>query len=118
MLSPGLLSGAARAALEAATERCVSAASLYEITLKASLGKWPEVVPLLGFDLDARLRSDGLDVVAASGAIMQRAGRFDWAHRDPFDRIILATAIERRLAIVSKDATLDTAPGGAVPRIW
>lgn len=118
MLSPGLLSGTARAALEAATERCVSAASLYEITLKASLGKWPEVMPLLTLDLDARLRSDGLEVVSASGAIMQRAGRFDWAHRDPFDRIILATAIERRLAIVSKDATLDTAPGAVVSRIW
>lgn len=118
MLAPDYLSKRAHDALMAATERCVSAASLYEITFKAMLGKWPEVSGLLVIDLEARLRSDGFEIVAASGAIMQRAGRFDWAHRDPFDRIIVATAMERRLPVVSKDETLDTAPGGGVQRVW
>ena len=118
MLAPGLLSGPARDALSDAAERCVSAASLYEITLKAMLGKWPEVDGLLPVGLDARLRSDGFEVVAASGAIMERAGRFDWTHRDPFDRIIVATALERALPVVSKDDTLDGAPGGGLRRVW
>lgn len=118
MLAPDHLSERARDALEAATERCVSAASLYEISFKAMLGKWPEVAGLLSVDLDGRLRSDGFEVVPASGAIMERAGRFDWTHRDPFDRIIVATAIERALPVVSKDATLDAVSGGGVQRIW
>jgi PIN domain nuclease of toxin-antitoxin system len=118
MAAPAELSAAARRALEAATERCVSAASLYEITWKATIGKWPEVAPLLGFDLDARLRADGFDVLPASGAVMQRAGSFDWKHRDPFDRIIVATALARGLAVVSKDATLDTNGAPGWRRVW
>jgi PIN domain nuclease of toxin-antitoxin system len=118
MAAPAELSATARRALETSAERCVSAASLYEITYKAAIGKWPEVAPLLSIDLDARLRADGFDLIPASGAIMQRAGSFDWPHRDPFDRIIVATALTRGLAVVSKDDTLDTngAPGWA--RIW
>ena len=87
MPAPDRLSRMAHDALARARERSLSAASLSEITCKAMLGKWPEVAGLLTFDLDARLRSDGFEVVPASGAIMARAGRFDWVHRDPFDRI-------------------------------
>lgn len=118
MLAPDHLSKRACDALVAATERWASAASLYEITFKAMLGKWPEVSGLLAIDLDARYRSDGFEIIAVSGAIMERAGRFDWAHRDPFDRIIVATAMERALPVVSKDETLDAAPDGGIQRIW
>jgi PIN domain nuclease of toxin-antitoxin system len=118
MLAPDLLSGKARDALVAASQRCVSAASLYEISYKAMLGKWPEAERLLSVDLDAQLRSDGFEVVPASGPIMERAGRFDWAHRDPFDRIIVATALQRGMPVVSKDQTLDAIPSGGLQRIW
>ena len=118
MSAPAELSPAARKALETATERCLSAASLYEITYKARIGKWPELSPLLAFDLDARLRADGFELVPASGAIMQRAGSFDWMHRDPFDRIIVATALSRGLAVVSKDQTLDSNGASGWRRVW
>ncbi len=118
MLAPDLLSSEARDALATASQRCVSAASLYEISYKATLGKWPEVEGLLSVDLDAHLRSDGFEVVPASGSIMERAGRFDWTHRDPFDRIIVATAVQRALPVVSKDQTLDAIPVGGLKRIW
>lgn len=118
MSSPAELSQGARWALQDATEWCVSAASLYEITYKARIGKWPELAPLLAFDLDARLGEEGLEVVPATGAIMQHAGSFDWAHRDPFDRIIVATALIRGLPVVSKDATLDTNGASEWRRIW
>jgi PIN domain nuclease of toxin-antitoxin system len=117
MLAPDHLSPRARDALSGSPERVVSAASLYEITYKARLGKWPEVARLLQVDLDARLRADGFEVAAATGAVMERAGRLDWVHRDPFDRLIVATAQQRRLALVSKDETLDGAPDG-VERVW
>jgi PIN domain nuclease of toxin-antitoxin system len=118
MAAPAELSRTARRALEGAAERCVSAASLYEITWKARIGKWPEVAPLLALDLDARLRADGFEVLPASGPVMQRAGAFDWQHRDPFDRIIVATALLRELAVVSKDETLDGNGAPGWRRIW
>lgn len=118
MAAPTELSPTARRALEASAERCVSTASLYEITYKARIGKWPEVSPLLSIDLDTTLRADGFDLIPASGAIMQRAGSFDWPHRDPFDRIIVATALTRGLAVISKDDTLDTNGAQGWVRIW
>jgi PIN domain nuclease of toxin-antitoxin system len=117
LLVPDHLSRAAYDALAGSPERIVSAASLYEIAYKAHLGKWPEVAPLLATDLDARLRADGFEVAAATGTIMERAGRLDWLHRDPFDRLIVATAQHRGFKLVSKDGTLDNAPGG-IERIW
>ena len=63
------------------------------------------------------MRADGFEVTAATGAIIERAGRFDWDHRDPFDRVIVATAQLRRLVLVSKNETLDGAPGG-IERVW
>src|SRR4051794_12451748 len=118
MTTPDKLTQAARAAVEGAKERCVSAASLYEIAWKAHIGKWPEVAPLLAVDLDASLRASGLRILRATGAIMQRAGSFDWPHRDPFDRIIVATALVHGLAVVSKDEALDALGAASWHRVW
>lgn len=118
MSAPAELSPAARRALEETSGWCVSAASLYEITYKARMGKWPEVAPLLAVDLDARLRADGFEVVPATGTIMQQAGSLDWPHRDPFDRVIVATALTRGLAVVSQDVTLDSNGAAGWTRIW
>jgi PIN domain nuclease of toxin-antitoxin system len=49
---------------------------------------------------------------------MQRAGSFDWSHRDPFDRIIVATALQRNLTVVSKDETLDSIAVPEWRRVW
>ena len=38
----------------------------------------------------------------------------DWSHRDPFDRLLAATALRRNLPIVSADAVFD----GVVTRVW
>lgn len=96
----------------------ISAASTYEISLKGSRGKWAAVEPLLAYDIEERLAVDGIEVIPVSGKIMQRAGWFDWPHRDPFDRIIVATALEREIAVVSKDKTLDTCGFSAFKRVW
>jgi PIN domain nuclease of toxin-antitoxin system len=48
-----------------------------------------------------------------------RAGSSGWPHRDPFDRIIVATALARGdLPVVSKDATLDGNGAAGWRRIW
>jgi len=118
MKSRGMLSVRAAAVLDGTPGRSVSAASLYEIAYKGGRGKWPEVEDLLALDLEAALANDGIDVIPVSGAIMQRAGTLDWNHRDPFDRMIVVTALDRGAALVSKDATLDTVDDPAFRRVW
>ena len=118
LIAPEALTEAASRALGGTGQRCLSAASLYEIVYKARLGKWPDVVPLVAFDFERRLVEDGFEIIPATGAIMQRAGALDWQHRDPFDRVIVATALVRGLPVVSRDEALDGNGSPDWRRIW
>jgi PIN domain nuclease of toxin-antitoxin system len=42
------------------------------------------------------------------------AGAMEWAHRDPFDRLLAASALRRRVPIVSADTAFDA----VLTRIW
>lgn len=118
LMAPDLLSPRARTAIEAAPAWAVSSASLYEIRYKHRIGKWPEVSTIATEDLADRLAELGIDMRPATGAVMDLAGGLDWSHRDPFDRMIVATCLVEGLPLVSKDATLDTVPNTEIKRIW
>ena len=118
LISPDKLSKSARAAHDATSSRFVSAVSLYEMSFKASLGKWPEVEHLVEKELTQELSTLGFEVLPATGEIMQMAGRFDWAHRDPFDRLIVASAIVHKMDLISADGSLDSCPDPRWSRIW
>ncbi len=118
LMMPEKLSGKAKSMITSARTRSVSAASLYEIALKGQLGKWPEVSDIWHLDMNTRLQNIGIDVIPASGEIMQMAGAMDWPHRDPFDRIIVSTALIANKKLVSKDKTLDTLNQEDLCRIW
>ena len=118
LMQPELLSVPARDRIAAAPAWAISSASLYETRYKHRLGKWPAVARLAEPGALADLERLGIAVLAADGTIMDLAGGLERDHRDPFDRIILATAMLRDLPIVSKDATLDTGPAEAVVRVW
>lgn len=83
----------------------VSVVSVYEITQKVRLGKWPEmsdsVERLADLIAEQYLSAD------VSPNIAQIAGLLDWDHRDPFDRLIAATAIELQLPLISADEAFD-----------
>jgi PIN domain nuclease of toxin-antitoxin system len=40
-------------------------------------------------------------------AIAILAAKLDWSHRDPFDRLIAATAMQLKAALISSDAAFD-----------
>ncbi len=80
--------------------------SIYEVAHKARLGKWPEVLPLVDRLNDAA-RQQGVRLADIDGQTALLAAQLDWAHRDPFDRLIAATAISRRATLISADAQFD-----------
>ena len=115
-MAPSRLGGNARKAISGADAVFLSPISVYEVTRKAHLGKWPEIVPHIG-DLVAEEQTVSAPLTRAIAA---RAGLMDWRHRDPFDRFIAATAIELGYPLVSKDEEFDAlvrTPGWA-RRIW
>lgn len=44
------------------------------------------------------------------------AGRVDWDHRDPFDRMLAAQAMTESLTLVTKDAAFTSLPG--IRTLW
>lgn len=92
----------------------VSAASAWEITTKYRVGKLPEA-NLVALDVAVVIANQGFEELPITVADAERSGRLPGPHRDPFDRILAAQAIERNLPLLSKDSALDQF---AVQRVW
>lgn len=107
------LSGRAIDAISGADSVLVSPISFFEISQKVRLGKWPEMAVFLD-RLPTLLEEQGGAVASLDPDICVTAGAMAWPHRDPFDRLLAATALERDAPLVSADAVFD----GLVHRIW
>ena len=94
---------AARALRAAANDVLVSAASLWEMAIKAELGKLRLPGPL-GEWLPEALERTGLETLPIAGAHALAAGALPPHHRDPFDRMIAAQALSDGLTVVTRDA--------------
>ena len=109
------LSGAARRAIENdANAIFVSAASAWEITTKHRIGKLARA-EAVALDVTGSIAGQGFEDLAITVDDAARAGRLPGIHRDPFDRVLIAQALARDLAIVSVDRTFD---GYGVRRLW
>jgi PIN domain nuclease of toxin-antitoxin system len=95
-------------------EVLVSAASAWEIATKVRLGKLPIAIEL-AHDFSAYLERERFDTLAVSVEHGIRAGLLPGAHKDPFDRMLIAQALAENLAIVSNDVVFD---GYGVKRVW
>ncbi len=97
---------AARALRSAANDVLVSAASMWEIAIKAELGK----LRLPGSPADwlpGALERTGFDTLPIGGAHALAAGGLPPHHRDPFDRMLVAQALAEGLTIVTRDARFE-----------
>jgi PIN domain nuclease of toxin-antitoxin system len=110
------LSDKAREAIVSADAVHVSPISFFEIGQKVRIGKWPEMEPHAA-SLPQRLREQGGLVAPLTPDICLGASLTDWPHRDPFDRIIAATAETTGDQLVSLDTAFDSFPGN-LARIW
>ena len=107
------LSPRALAAIGDADTVFVSPITVFEIAQKVRIGKWPEMVGFID-QLPGLLQSQGGVVAAFGPSICLEAGMMDWAHRDPFDRLLAATARQSNHILVSADAVFDD----IVSRVW
>lgn len=107
------LSKPALAAIAAADMVLVSPITFFEIAQTVRLGKWPEMEPFVE-DLAALLGEQGGSVAGFDPAVCLAAGMMAWPHRDPFDRLLAATALHYNLPLVSADPAFD----GIVRRVW
>lgn len=75
----------------------VSAATLWEVSIKTSLGKLGPV------DLPERILASGLRELPMTGMHSIVAGRLPGIHKDPFDRMLIAQAKTEDLTLMTRD---------------
>ncbi|OBJ78166.1 twitching motility protein PilT [Mycobacterium gordonae] len=100
--APNKIDASAREVVEdPRNEVFVSAASAWEVAIKTRLGRL-DGEPLLSAwgDVIADMAARDL-AIAADDAIF--AGRLNWDHNDPFDRVLVAQAARRSLTLMTHD---------------
>lgn len=97
----------------AKSEIFLSAASVWEMAIKSSLGKLTLAVPL------PRLVAGGVErgirLLAVSCDHAYALEHLPFHHRDPFDRLLAAQASHEGMQLVSRDPKLDAYPA---IRVW
>jgi PIN domain nuclease of toxin-antitoxin system len=100
------LAATARAAIAATGNTvCVSAASAWEVATKNRSGKWPDVERIVD-EFPSLLRRSRFVPLSISVEHARLAGKLSGAHRDPFDRMLIAQAKEENASLVSCDTVL------------
>jgi PIN domain nuclease of toxin-antitoxin system len=92
----------------------VSAASAFEIALKHRLGKLPDAEQLVR-DFESMAAEQSFEMLPVTVAHALAAGSLPIAHRDPFDRLLIAQALIEDVALVSNERAFDAA---GVVRVW
>jgi PIN domain nuclease of toxin-antitoxin system len=92
----------ARRLIEAAEVVYVSAASIWEVAIKRTLGKI-EADP---DELVAAIAESGFTELPIRASHAARVASLDPIHNDPFDRVLVAQAITEPLHLLTADAPL------------
>ena len=100
------LSGRLREMLSAEyAKNYVSIATIWEIAIKASLGK----LQLNGgvSNVVKCVENSGIEVINIEPSYLEVVEKLVYHHKDPFDRLIIATAMKEKMIIVSADKYFD-----------
>ena len=110
--SPRLTAPARAASTDSEGLRLFSAASVYEVAFRSRLGK----LPIDPSGSRQALRLGDFTVRSITEHVIYTAAMLEWQNRDPWDRIIGATARHEGGRLVSSDAAFDELPD--VVRLW
>ena len=96
------LSRNARGAMERDdAELFLSAASVWEMAIKASLGRL--TLPVSVADTVAEKVEDGFRMLPVEWEHAAAVQELPWHHRDPFDRLLIAQAAAEKMPLVTGD---------------
>lgn len=96
------------------TDAYVSAASLWEIAIKANLGKLELKMPFEEL-FPAQLESNDFELLPIEINHLHRLLGLPFHYRDPFDRLLISQAIEESLVILGQDQEFRSYP---VAMVW
>lgn len=80
----------------------ISVANIWELQIKSSIGKMSLNQPL--DEIVRAFTANGIPVLPITSPHVLALGRLPDAHRDPFDRILIAQALVEGMTLLSKDS--------------
>jgi PIN domain nuclease of toxin-antitoxin system len=92
----------------------ISVVSLWEVAIKVSLRKLSELDGGVGVVI-SKLESMPIEVLPISTDCIKTIESLPFIHRDPFDRMLVATALSNDMTILTADSNI---PKYSVPCIW
>lgn len=104
--NPRLSNAARELILDPASALFVSAASLWEIAIKHALARGAAAMPMSAAVALDYFQAAGFAVVAISPAHVLMLEGLPRRHDDPFDRLLIATALAEPYRLVTHDARL------------
>jgi PIN domain nuclease of toxin-antitoxin system len=102
---PNRLTRAASRAINNDDNIVISSISIWEIAIKAKRGHIDLSVSLDDY-VDRLVKLEKLDIRAVYMDTWLTAAGFDWQHRDPVDRVIVATATRLNCPLVTSDRVI------------
>lgn len=103
-----LPSAAADMIVDPSNSRTLSVASVWEMSIKAASGKWGDAAAMLD-DLDDALHDLQTEQLPIDIPAAVAAGRLDWEHRDPFDRMLAAQTGLGGYSLITVDRAFEQA---------
>jgi PIN domain nuclease of toxin-antitoxin system len=82
----------------------VSVASLWEIAIKHALGRGPQSMPMGAAEALSFFETSGFVIVPVMSAHVLSLESLPRLHDDPFDRLLVATALTEPYRLVTHDA--------------
>ncbi len=83
--------------IDPATERCLSPISVWEVAIKRQAGRL-RAPRNLSVVLAAEFR-----ILAVSASLLEAAAELPRHHADPFDRVLIAHALQDDLSVLTRD---------------
>lgn len=107
LADPGRLSPESRSLLSSSRNVVyLSAASAWELAIKAALGKIELPEPVETY-VPTRMARQGITALPITHTHALRVSTLPPHHRDPFDRLLIAQALVERLPILTADVAFD-----------
>lgn len=103
-----------RELIDTAEHMSVSVATFWEIAIKQSIDKIE--LDMTMSELEAKCIENKITILPLELAYFERIKKMPLIHKDPFDRIITATAIEENLMILTCDSQIVKYPN--VKTLW
>jgi PIN domain nuclease of toxin-antitoxin system len=111
---PSLNESAKRLIEDESSQPFLSAASLWEIAIKISLGKLNLKQPYEVF-IPQQLAFNGIGILNITMEHTAAVANLPFHHRDPFDRLLVVQSKIEKMPLVSADSVLDMY---GITRVW